>query len=143
MRAWRVVQGEEVYLPLILHRLCAGFPSPADDYAEDAIDLTRLLVANRPATFLFRVSGECMVDAGIFDGDLLIVDRSLTPQHRDVVVAIVEGEQTLKRLMVERGRARLVNDNRRLPHFSLPDGLGFEVWGVATCALHSLRRALR
>lgn len=142
MRVWRVIQGEEVYVPLILHRLCAGFPSPADDYVEDAIDLTHLLVANRPATFLFRVVGDCMVDAGIHDGDLLIVDRSLTPQHRDVVVAIVDGEQTLKRLLIERGRPRLANDNGRLPPLVLPDGFTFEIWGVATCALHALRRVL-
>jgi Peptidase S24-like len=58
--------------------LCAGFPSPADDYLEGEIDLNRHLIANRPATFLFRVAGDCMRDAGIFDGDLLIVDRSLT-----------------------------------------------------------------
>lgn len=143
MRAWRVIEGDEVFIPLVLHRLCAGFPSPADDHVEEVIDLTRLLVANRPATFLFRVSGDCLVDAGIFDGDLLLVDRSLTAQHRDIVVAIVEGEQTLKRVLIERGRPRLVNDNKRLRPFVLPDGAGFEVWGVATCALHSLRRGLR
>lgn len=143
MAVWRVRKGDAVYIPLILHRLCAGFPSPADDYAEETIDLTQLLVANRPATFLFRVVGDCMVDAGIFDGDLLVVDRSLTPRHRDVVVALVEAEQTLKRLLIERGRPRLVNENRLLPPFALPAGTSFNVWGVATCALHALRGPIR
>src|SRR4051812_9850784 len=82
MQALRVVSGDEVYIPLILHALCAGFPSPADDYLEGEVDLNRHLIANRPATFLFKVAGDCMRDAGIFDGDLLIVDRSLTPQAR-------------------------------------------------------------
>jgi len=89
MQALRVVYRDEVYIPLILHALCAGFPSPADDYIEGEIDLNRHLIANRPATFLFRVAGDCMKDAGIFDGDLLIVDRSLTPKG---VMVVIEAE---------------------------------------------------
>jgi len=88
----------EVYVPLMLHGLCAGFPSPADDYIEESIDLTKLLIRNPPATFLWKVDGNSMRDAGIFHGDLIVVDRSLSPVDGDIVVATVHGERSLKRL---------------------------------------------
>src|SRR3954463_7463173 len=131
MQALRVVSGDEVYIPLILHALCAGFPSPADDYIEGEIDLNRHLIANRPATFLFRVAGDCMRDAGIFDGDLLIVDRSLTPKHGDVVVVFVEGERSVKRLLIEDGQPRLVFETRDWPAYPVPHMADVEIWGVA------------
>ena len=139
MQALRVIDGDEVYIPLLLHALCAGFPSPADDYLEGEIDLNRHLIANRPATFLFKVAGDCMRDAGIFDGDLLIVDRSLTPKHGDVVVVFVDGERSVKRLLIEDGEPRLVFENRDWPAYPVPDMADVEIWGVATCALHALR----
>ncbi len=138
MGVLRIVDGEAVYIPLLLHAACAGFPSPADDHIEGEIDLNRHLIANRPATFLFRVAGDCMRDAGIFDGDLLVVDRSLTPKHGDVVVAVVDNEISVKRLLVENGVARLAFENRDWPAYPVPDMAEVEVWGVATCALHPL-----
>jgi DNA polymerase V len=135
----RVVDGDAVYVPLVLHALCAGFPSPADDYIDGEIDLNRHLIANRPATFLFKVAGDCMKDAGIFDGDLLVVDRSITPKHGDVVVVFVDGERSVKRLLIEGGEPRLVFENRDWPAYPVPDMADVEIWGVATCALHALR----
>lgn len=129
----------EIYLPLMLHGLCAGFPSPADDYIEDAIDLSRLLISNPPATFLWRVDGHSMKDAGIFHGDLLIVDRSITPVDGDIVVAIIHGERSLKRLNLRTGRARLSFENREMPMFDLPEIAEVEIWGVATSNIHWLR----
>ena len=137
-RVLRVVDGEIAYIPLFLHALCAGFPSPADDFIEGEIDLNRHLIANRPATFLFRVAGDCMKDAGIFDGDLLIVDRSLDPKPGDVVIAVVGDEISVKRFVVEDGVPQLVFENRDWPAYPVPDMAEVEVWGVATCSLHPL-----
>ena len=138
-QAARVLIGAEVLIPLFLEGLCAGFPSPADDHIEERIDLARLLTPNPPATFLWRVDGSSMVSAGIHHGDLLVVDRSLTPIHGDVVVAIVNGERSLKRLLLNGARPRLVFENPELPAYPLPDAGDVEIWGVARCNIHWLR----
>ncbi len=129
----------EVTVPLMLHGLCAGFPSPADDYIEESIDLTRLLIRNPPATFLWRVDGHSMVDAGIYHGDLIVVDRSVTPVDGDVVVATVHGERSLKRLRLDGDRPRLLFENSDLPSFDVPEVAEVEIWGVALCNIHWLR----
>lgn len=125
-------------MPLVLESLCAGFPSPADDYLDDNIDLTRVLMPNRPATFLWRVGGHSMIEAGIYDGDLLVVDRSLKPQHNDIVVAVVNGERSLKRLNLRGARPNLVCENKNFPEFLVPDGAEIEIWGVVRCNIHML-----
>ncbi|WMT86539.1 translesion error-prone DNA polymerase V autoproteolytic subunit [Pelagibacterium sp. 26DY04] len=130
----------EILVPVFAHGLCAGFPSPADDFLDEAIDLNALLVRNRPATFLWRVDGHSMRDAGIFHGDLLVVDRSLNPVDGDIVVAIIDGEQSLKRLRIAGGRPRLIFENREMPFFELPEIAEVEIWGVVVCNIHWLRR---
>lgn len=110
--------------------LCAGFPSPADDFVESALELPRWLVPNPPATFLWRIAGDSMRDAGIFDGDLACVDRSLKPGHGSVVVAAVDGEMSIKRMVVEGNRAHLSFDNAELPVFALEELAEVNVWGV-------------
>ena len=90
-------------LPLLAHRISAGFPSPAADYIEVGLDLNDYLVRNKPATFLFTVKGDSMSGASIEEGDKVIVDRAMTPKHRDIVVAVVDGDYTLKRLFKHRG----------------------------------------
>ncbi|WP_235923481.1 LexA family protein [Pseudochrobactrum lubricantis] len=129
----------EVLVPLMLHGLCAGFPSPADDYIDDTIDLSKLLISNPPATFLWRVDGHSMRDAGIFHGDLLIVDRSVKPRDGDIVVATVHGERSLKRLSLKGDRPRLTFENRDMPTFEIPELAEVEVWGVAISNIHWLR----
>ena len=135
----QVVIGAEILVSLYLEGLCAGFPSPADDYIDERIDLSRLLVRNPAATFLWRVSGSSMKDAGIYDRDILVVDRSLTPKHGDIVVAIVNGERSLKRLLLDGARPRLVFENTALPSYVLPELSEVEIWGVATWNAHRLR----
>lgn len=83
---------------LVSHRLSAGFPSPAADYAEDGLDLNDYLVRNKPASFMFTVKGDSMMNAGIVEGDKVIVDRSVNAKSKDIVVAVVNGEYTIKRL---------------------------------------------
>lgn len=131
----------EIMVPIFAHGLCAGFPSPADDHLDDAIDLNRLLVRNPPATFLWRVDGSSMRDAGIHHGDLLVVDRSIRPVDGDVVVAIVDGERSLKRLRLHGDRPRLEFENRAMPAYELPEIADVEIWGVVVCNIHWLRRA--
>lgn len=129
----------EVLVPLMLYGLCAGFPSPADDYIDDTIDLSKLLISNPPATFLWRVDGHSMRDAGIFHGDLLIVVRSVKPRDGDIVVATVHDERSLKRLSLKGDRPRLTFENRDMPTFEIPELAEVEVWGVAISNIHWLR----
>ena len=110
--------------------LCAGFPSPADDFVENALELPRWLVPNPPATFLWRIAGDSMRDAGIFDGDLACVDRSLKPGHGSVVVAAVDGEMSIKRMVVEGNPAHVSFDNADLPIYALEELAEVNVWGV-------------
>ena len=119
-----------VRVPLLGQRLCAGFPSPADDFLEGAIELPRWLVPNPPATFLWQISGESMRGAGIFDRDLACVDRSLKAAHDCVVVAVVNGQMSIKRLVIEGNRARLAFDNPDLPAFAVEDLEEAAIWGV-------------
>lgn len=85
-------------IPLVGQSVHAGFPSPADDFIESMIDLNQVLVANPIATYMWRVVGDCMIDVKIFPGDVVLVDRSVSPKHRDIVLAIIDNEPTLKRL---------------------------------------------
>lgn len=121
-------------LPLFLERVPCGFPSPAQDYEEDRINLHSLLVSHPSATFFIRASGDSMLGAGISHGDLLVVDRSLTARHGDIVVASVGGEFTIKELQT-RPFLRLIPRNRNYPAISFQDGDELQIVGVVTSAV--------
>ncbi|MGU3404073.1 LexA family protein [Methylobacterium brachiatum] len=121
---------EAVRVPLIGHALCAGFPSPADDFLESALELPRWLVPNPPATFLWRISGNSMEGAGIYDRDLACVDRSLKAGHGSIVVAAIDGQMSAKRLVIERNFARLAFRNLDLPAFAVDELSEDVIWGV-------------
>lgn len=123
-------------VPRVSNRVCAGFPSPAEDLGAERIDLTRELIAHPEATFLVRVKGESMRDAGILDGDVLIVDRALKPQNSMVVVAVVDGEFTVKTFRTSAGRFRLQAANPAYPDIVPHAGQVVEIWGVVTAAIH-------
>ena len=125
-------------VPLMGQVVHAGFPSPADDFIESMIDLNEVLVKNPTATFLWRVVGDCMVDVKIFPGDVVVVDRSRTPKHRSIVVAIIDGEATLKRLHRRAGRLFLHNENAKLPVFTVSEGVEVSIWGVVTATIRDL-----
>ncbi len=110
----------------------AGFPSPAEGYLEGALDLNRYCVSNPPATFFVRVAGDSMIGAGIGSGDLLVVDRSLKAQHNDIVVAVVDGEFTLKRLVVRGAQCWLHPENPDYCPLEITEDMEFEVWGRVT-----------
>jgi DNA polymerase V len=125
-------------LPLAGTTVAAGFPSPADDYVESRIDLNEALIRHPSSTFFLRVSGDSMREAGILDGDLLVVDRAIEPRAGLVVVAVVEGAFTLKHLRRHRGRWRLEAAHPGYPPLELGDGDDSGIWGVAIHAIHSL-----
>jgi DNA polymerase V len=117
-------------IQLIVHPLSAGFPSPAGDYAADGLDLNTYLIQNKPATFMFTVRGESMIVAGIHDGDKVVVDRALKPKHKDIVVAVVNGEYTIKRLYQYKGRIELRPENPDFPSMTFNEGQELQIWGV-------------
>jgi len=114
----------------------AGFPSPASGYYTGPVDLNRHLIQDPTATFIVRVSGDSMTGAGIFDGDEIIVDRSLDARDGSVVVAVVDSELTIKRLRIEGGTIRLVPENPAYPDIVLTEMSDLTVWGVVTRCLH-------
>lgn len=129
---------EDRALPLYLTPVAAGFPSPADDYMEERLDLHRHLVRNPAATFFLRAQGQSMINAGILDGDLLIVDRSVEAAHSRVVIAALDGELTVKRLIRRKGRVILAPENPDYPEIDITEREYVHIWGVVTHAVHKL-----
>lgn len=125
-------------LPIFLGRLPAGFPSPADDYLEGKLDLNRHLIKHPAATFFVRVTGDSMIGAGIHSGDLLVVDRSLEPSDKNVVVAVLDGELTVKRLFKQNGVLRLLPENLNYQPIEITAQQTIEIWGVVTSVIHAL-----
>jgi DNA polymerase V len=122
-------------LPLSLAPISAGFPSPADDYLDKCLDLNEYLVKKPAATFLVRVSGDSMIDAGIHDGDILIVDRSIKPQFGFIVIAVVNDEFTVKRFIQIGGKPYLKPENKRLKLIDISLIENFEISGVVVHAI--------
>jgi DNA polymerase V len=116
----------------------AGFPSPAADYAQGKINLNEHLLLNENASFLFRVRGESMINIGIYDGDTLIVDRSITPTHNHIVLAIIDEEFTIKRFYKRGQIVKLLPENPVFPPIVLQEGQELRIWGVVTFNLHRL-----
>ncbi|MDH3359649.1 MAG: translesion error-prone DNA polymerase V autoproteolytic subunit [Desulfobulbaceae bacterium] len=128
----------ELKRPLFACSVSAGFPSPADDYIEGKLDLNELMVANPAATFFVRVSGDSMIGAGIHHNDILVVDRSLEPVSGKVVIAVVDGELTVKRLARKGESVCLKAENPDYPDIKMSEGATCEIWGVASFVVHSL-----
>jgi DNA polymerase V len=115
--------------PLLMWRVPAGFPSPAEDYVEGRIDLNRDLIKHPLTTFYIRVEGDSMIGAGILPGSLLVVDRGVTAAEGDIVVARLDDELCVKRLSLEGGRVRLLPENDLYQPIEVTEGVDFEVWG--------------
>jgi DNA polymerase V len=114
-----------------------GFPSPADDYTEAALDFNAYLIAHPSATYCMRMGGDAMAP-GITDGDILVVDRSLEAAHNRVIVAILDGELTIRRLLRDEGGGTLQADNPSYPAVRLSTERAFEVWGVVSFVIHRM-----
>jgi DNA polymerase V len=130
------LQASEVSLPLYMVAVSAGFPSPAEDYIEGQIDLNLHLIKNPAATFLVKATGDSMLGAGIHSGDVLVVDRSLEPTQNKIVIAVLNGELTVKRIRYERKQVYLMPENPAYPAISMNEGMELQVWGVVTNVIH-------
>jgi DNA polymerase V len=117
-------------LPFFLSKVPGGFPSPADDYLEGELDLNELLIQHPAATFYVRLAGDSMIKAGLFDGDILVVDRAVKAQHKHIVVAVIDGEMTVKRLYSRGGRVELHPENPAYPPILIGEGRDLIIWGV-------------
>ena len=117
-------------MPFFLSRVPAGFPSPADDYLESELDLNDLLIQHPAATFYVRLAGDSMVNAGLFDGDILVVDRAEQASHGRIVVAVIDGEMTVKRLYSQSGRVELRAENPAYKPIIFDEGGELTIWGV-------------
>jgi DNA polymerase V len=129
-------QGPTAGLPHFLSPISAGFPSPAEDYIDTKLDLNDLLVRHPATTFLVTVKGDSMRDANICTGDILVVDRSLQPNHNRIVIAALDGELVVKRLRIRAGRVFLVPENPAYETAEVTTAIDFKIWGVVTAIIH-------
>ncbi len=128
----------KIVRPLMASRIPAGFPSPAQDYVEGRLDLNEHLIQHEASTFYVRADGYSMIGAGIHPDDILIVDRALEATHNRIIIAIVDGELTVKRLIIKEDECWLVPENKDYPPLKIHEGLDFTVWGVVTYVIHKV-----
>lgn len=126
-------------LPVADGGIRAGFPSPAQDYLESGIDLNKELVKNPSSTFFGRVSGDSMAGVGIEDGDLIVIDKSISASEGDIAVCFVDGEFTLKRIHIENDFVWLVPENPKYRRIKVTPDQNFMVWGVVTYSIKDVR----
>jgi len=127
-------------IPFYLHKVGAGFPSPATDYIEDDLDLNTHLITNAPATFIIRVQGKSMREVGIYDGDLLIVDKSINPKNFSTVIANVNEELVVKTLIKEKEISYLTSGSKNITDkINLSENPEVIIWGVVTYVIHKLQ----
>lgn len=131
-------EAEKRRTPFFAEAVCAGFPSPANDYIEAKLDLNEFLVKHPAATFFVRAEGDSMLGAGIHSGDILVVDRALQAVENRVVIAVVDGELTVKRLKKIKDKLCLAPDNDDYQPIVADEENGFEIWGVVTTVIHAV-----
>lgn len=125
-------------LPFFASKVPAGFPSPADDYMEGKLDLNRHLIKHPESSFFVRASGNSMINAGIFDGDLMIVDKSLDPLPGKIVIAAIDGDLTVKRYNLKNNKPYLFPENDSYCPIAIDEEKGVYIWGVVTNVIHQL-----
>lgn len=145
MRKYKLpeLQTAAFHIPLFGCRIEAGFPSPADDYIEDYLDLNARFITNPAATFIVRATGNSMVGVGIFSGDYLVVNRSLKPKNGDIVIAVVNGELTVKQLSCNSKQVQLLPANKNYKPINISDGMELIIEGVVTLVLHEFKQCSR
>ncbi len=131
------MSSERLKIPLLSDSVSAGFPSPADDYTEENIDLNEHLISNPFSTFFLRVKGDSMLNAGIKDKDLIIVDKSLRAKPGNIVIAMIDGEFTIKRLSIKNNELYLKAENHNYPDFRFKNHIDVQIWGVVIYSIHS------
>ena len=131
------INSKNLKIPLLSDSVSAGFPSPADDYTEENNDLNEHLISNPYSTFFLRVKGDSMINAGIKDKDLIIVDKSLTAKPGNIVIALIDGEFTIKRLSMKNNELYLKAENNTYPDFKFKNHIDIQIWGVVVYSIHS------
>ena len=127
---------KQLIRPLLGASVSAGFPSPAQDYIEAELDLNEHLITHPTATYFVRVAGNSMTEAGIFDDDILIVDRAIEPAHKKIVIAILDGELTVKRLLIKNGKWYLQPENSEFSALEITTDSDLVIWGVVLFSIH-------
>jgi DNA polymerase V len=133
-----IIAAQAITAPLFNCRVAAGFPSPADDYIEQALDLNQLLIQKPAATFFVRAEGDSMIGAGIHNNDILVVDRSIEATPNKVVICALDGELTVKRLVSKKGLLVLMAENPLYPDIPIHEDIEMTIWGVVTNVIHAL-----
>jgi len=123
-------------IPIFTNSVQAGFPSPAEDYMDLDLNLQDHLIQNPSATFCVRAVGESMKNAGIKSGDIMLVDKSLTPKNRSIVLAVIDGEFTIKRVNVSKKELYLIPENENFSPIKITQEMDFQVWGIVTYIIH-------
>ena len=126
-------------LTLFEHKVPAGFPSPADDHIEKKLDLNDYLIKQKEATFFVRIKGDSMIDAGIHDNDIVIVDKSQKASNGDIVLASIDGDFTVKLLSTHKSKYRLLAANEKYKPIEINESMQFDVWGVVTGAVRKFK----
>ena len=130
---------KKIKIPLLSSLISAGFPSPADDYTEENIDLNDILITNPSSTFFLRVKGDSMINSGIQDEDLIIVDKSLIAKQGNIVIAILDGDFTVKTLAKKNNTFYLKAENNNYPDFNFSNYSDVQIWGVVIYVIHNLK----
>jgi DNA polymerase V len=129
---------KKLRLVLFMSKISAGFPSPAEDYIDKSLDLNEHLIQHPAATFFIRVEGHSMINAGIHNGDMLIVDRTLEPVDKKIVIAVINGEMTVKRIRMLNGKLYLMPENDSFKPLEVSGEADLQIWGVVTSVIHSV-----
>jgi DNA polymerase V len=127
-----------MWLNLCIGSVPAGYPSPLAEQAKELVDINSHLIRNEIATYIFRFKGNAMIDAGMFDGDVLVVDRSIEPKHNNIVLAKLNNEFIVKRLYLQDGLIKLISENPIYPPLVIKERDDFAFWGVVTNSIHKL-----
>ena len=131
-----IIKKKQINTPVFLDKVSAGFPSPATDYMENKLDLNEYLIRHPAATFIVKASGSSMVNADIYSGDLLIVDRSVTPKSNNIVIASIFGDLTVKKLKKKEKSFFLISANDDYPSIEVKEEMECFIWGVVTYIIH-------
>jgi len=131
-----IIRNTQINTPVFLDKISAGFPSPATDYMENKLDLNEYLIKHPAATFIVKANGSSMINADIYSGDLLIVDRSLTPKNNSIVIASIFGDLTVKKIKKKEKSLFLVPANEDYPSIQVKEEMECFVWGIVTYVIH-------
>ena len=134
---FKIVHNKKNSIPIFIDKVSAGFPSPATDYMENKLDLNEHLIQHPAATFIVKASGFSMIDAGIHSGDLLIIDRSISPKNNNIVIASIFGDLTVKKLKKKKNTLFLVSASDYYPSIEVKEEMECFIWGIVTFIIHA------